>query len=107
MEPIKPFVYSAPINGVRVKPLSHEGREISILYCGRLAKSGSGPVFVHFGYGSNEKWTAIGELPLTKSEEGWEGKAVIKEGNQINFCFKDKDGNWDNNNGRNWIYRIS
>lgn len=85
MEPIKPFVYSAPINGVRVKPLSHEGREISILYCGRLAKSGSSPVFVHFGYGSNEKWTAIGELPLTKSEEGWEGKAVIKEGNQINF----------------------
>lgn len=107
MEPLRPFVYSEPINGVRVKPLNHEGREISILYCGPLAKSGSGLVFVHFGYGSNEKWTDVGELPLTKSGECWEGTAAVKNGNQINFCFRDKGGNWDNNGGRNWIYRIS
>jgi large subunit ribosomal protein L9 len=34
-------------------------------------------------------------------------KLVVKEGAQLNFCFKDSMENWDNNDGVNWTYRIS
>ena len=26
----------------------------------------------------------------------------LHDGTEVNFCFRDDAGNWDNNNGRNW-----
>lgn len=107
MSSIKPFTYSHAIQGVQVKPLSEDGRQISILYKGLLANQGSGSVYLHYGYGEQQNWLEATDQPMEQNNGGWEKVVRIEKGNQLNFCFKDNSNHWDNNSGTNWAYRIS
>ena len=107
MGTIKPHAYSYAIQGVQVKPLSGDGREVSILYNGLLARSGAGQVYLHFGFGENGNWREIKIQPMERSNGGWEKTVKLEGDSQLNFCFKDGVENWDNNSGNNWAYRIS
>lgn len=107
MSIIKPFAYSYSIKGVKVKPLSEDGKEVSILYEGLLAHSGAGQVYLHCGFGDQKSWQETKDLPMERRPEGWEKTIRLQQGNQLNFCFRDGIDNWDNNNGANWAYRIS
>jgi len=104
---IKPYTYSHSIQGVQVKPLTENGREISILYNGRLARAGANAVYIHYGFGDHGDWQDVDNQPMSRRDEGWEKSLTLTKGNQLNFCFKDGAGNWDNNNGSNWAYRIT
>lgn len=107
MSSIKPYIYSYSIQGVQVKPLSEDGKEVSILYNGLLARAGAGLIYLHCGFGDKESWGETSDRPMERRTEGWEKTLRLEAGNQINFCFKDGIDNWDNNNGVNWAYRIS
>jgi hypothetical protein len=107
MGSIKPFTYSYSIQGVQVKPLSEDGRNVSILYKGLLAGQGTAGVYLHYGYGEQQDWVEIADQPMEQRDHGWEKVVQIDKGHQLNFCFKDSSNNWDNNNGANWAYRIS
>ncbi len=107
MNSIKPYTYSHSIRGVQVKPLSEDGKEVSILYSGQLARSDAGEIYLHCGFGDRHTWGTVSDLPMGRKNEGWEKTVRIKEGNQLNFCFRDGVNNWDNNNGANWAYRIT
>lgn len=107
MNSIKPFIYSAPIQGVQVKPLTEDGKRVSILYNGLLSKEGATSVYLHYGYGEGEDWTGTTEQPMEQRNEGWEKVVHLDQNNQLNFCFKDGSNHWDNNNGSNWAYKIS
>ncbi|MCL6478274.1 MAG: hypothetical protein K6T65_07635 [Peptococcaceae bacterium] len=107
MKTIKPFKFSQAIHGVQVKPLSESGRDVRIRYNGLLAASGAADVYMHYGFGGSDNWVNVGDMHLERTGEGWESTVAMHDNNQLNFCFRDGAYNWDNNNGLNWIYRIS
>jgi hypothetical protein len=106
MRSIKPFEYSQAINGAQVKPLIDSGRNVSIRYNGLLSVSGAADIFLHYGLGEPDSWQEISDLEMGKTPDGWETVVSVHD-KQLNFCFRDGASNWDNNNGYNWIYRIS
>lgn len=106
MKTLQPFTFSTPIQGVQVKPMSEDGTIVRIRYRGLLKNAGAEQVWMHMGFGNAKDWVNVKDVPMERSEEGWE-QTVRMEGKQLNFCFRDGIYNWDNNNGMNWIYRIS
>ncbi|KJS03828.1 MAG: hypothetical protein VR68_00505 [Peptococcaceae bacterium BRH_c4a] len=106
MKTINPFSFSQEIHGVQVKPLSESGLEVKIRYNGLLVSSGASDVLMHYGFGEPDSWRSVGNADMERSAEGFETSVSMVE-NQLNFCFRDAVSNWDNNNGLNWIYRIS
>jgi hypothetical protein len=106
MSTLSPFTFSAPIQGVQVKPLTQDGKQIRIRYNGLLNQSGADQVFLHGGFGDDNQWQDVKDYLMEKTSEGWEQTINIQD-RQLNFCFRDNADNWDNNNGVNWIYRIT
>lgn len=106
MSTLSPFTFSAPIQGVQVKPLTQDGKQIRIRYNGLLNQSGADQVFLHGGFGDDNQWQDVKDYLMEKTSEGWEQTIDIQD-RQLNFCFRDNADNWDNNNGVNWIYRIT
>ncbi|MFZ5595623.1 MAG: hypothetical protein ACOY31_01265 [Bacillota bacterium] len=106
MKTIKPYKFSREINGVQVKPLHESGMEVKIRYNGILSGSETAPLIMHYGFGDSTEWRQTGDISMEKTLEGWETD-IKMEDKQLNFCFHDFSYNWDNNNGYNWIYRIS
>jgi len=100
------FTFSAPIQGVQVKPLKQDGKEIAIRYNGMLNQNGARQVWLHGGFGEGNEWQEVKDYLMQRTEEGWEQTVDIKD-SQLNFCFRDDAQNWDNNSGVNWIYRIT
>lgn len=106
MDTLQPYNFSAPIQGVQVKPMSEDGTTVRIRYNGLLKESGAERVWMHMGFGESESWKNVKDISMEQTPAGWE-QTVQMEDRQLNFCFKDNGDNWDNNNGMNWIYRIS
>lgn len=106
MDTIRPYTFSQPIQGVQVKPLTEDGKQVRIRYNGLLKNSGSPKVIIHCGFGEANQWRMVEDIPMEATADGWE-KTITMQDNQINFCFRDGADHWDNNNGLNWIYRIS
>lgn len=91
MNSIKPFRYSEPIRGVQVKPLTEDGKKISILYKGLLSEKGAERIYLHCGYGNQQNWSYTSDQPMERTQAGWEKMISLQEGAQLNFCFKDRD----------------
>jgi len=106
MSTLNPFTFSTTIQGVQVKPMTQDGKAIRIRYIGRLSQSGANQVWMHAGTGDHEDWSDSKDYIMEKTNDGWE-QTVDVQGSQFNFCFRDDAKNWDNNNGSNWIYRIT
>ena len=104
---IEPHTYSHSIQGVKVKPLADDGKEVSIFYHGPLSQAGASMVYLHCGYGNKNDWVQVDDLPMKQVNNGWEKTLHIDMENNLNFCFRDSAENWDNNSGDNWAYRIS
>ncbi|MHB8171942.1 MAG: carbohydrate-binding protein [Thermincolia bacterium] len=93
--------------GVAVDPTPITlGQEVTVLYEGILADSGADQVFLHCGYGSNENWQMIQDLPMYHTGHGWERSFKVNDESRLNFCFKDSANNWDNNSGHNWSFEV-
>ena len=103
---LNPFTFSAPIQGVQVKPLKQDGKEITVRYNGMLNQNGARQVWLHGGYGDGPDWMEVKDYLMKDTEKGWEQSVDIND-KQLNFCFRDDAHNWDNNNGVNWIYKIT
>ena len=43
---------------------------------------------------------------MEKTELGFQAEIELGEGDTFNFCFKDGNNNWDNNNGQNYIFPL-
>lgn len=106
MSNLSPFTFSAPIQGVQVKPLTQDGLQIRIRYNGLLKEKGAHQVWLHAGYGDITAWKEVKDYLMEHVDEGWEQTVNLHE-KQLNFCFRDNAHNWDNNNGANWIYKIT
>ncbi len=106
MNTISAFTFSEPIQGVQVMPLTQDGKQIRIRYYGLLRQKGARQIWLHGGFGDSKEWRDVKDYLMEQTDQGWE-QTVQLEGKQLNFCFRDDTYNWDNNNGTNWIYRIT
>ena len=43
---------------------------------------------------------------MEKTDLGFQAEIELLEGDTFNFCFKNSDDKWDNNNGQNYVFPL-
>lgn len=87
------------------KDTIYEDQEIVILYKGCLfSNSLAKPVYISYGYGN--MWDNKSEIKMKPSTFGYLATIKVDSGENLQFCFRDNNGNWDNNNNSNYILPI-
>ncbi len=81
-----------------------ENTKVKISYAGKLFQDGSEEVFIHYGFGLN--WDNLGEVKMEKTELGFQAEIELLSSDTFNFCFKNENNEWDNNNGENYVFPI-
>lgn len=81
-----------------------ENTRVKISYTGNLFQNASEEVFIHYGFGTN--WDNVNEIAMEKTDLGFQAEITLGEGSTFNFCFRDGNNNWDNNEGQNYIFNI-
>lgn len=82
-----------------------EGRTVKLTYKGSLIETGASEIYVHFGFGL--LWDNLQEIKLEKANDAYETEITLMSSDNINFCFRDDNNNWDNNNAQNYTAPIS
>lgn len=80
------------------------GAKVKISYVGYLFQNGSEEVFLHYGFGIN--WDHVSEIKMEKTELGFQCEIEILDADSLNLCFKNANGEWDNNFGQNFSFPI-
>lgn len=81
-----------------------ENSTVKISYTGEFYQDESEEVFIHYGFGLN--WDNVSEEKMEKTELGYQVEIALTDGETFNFCFKNNEDRWDNNNGSNYIFPI-
>ena len=81
-----------------------ENSNVKISYTGDLFQNNSEEVFIHYGFGLN--WDDLNEIKMEKTELGFQAELNLKSYDIFNFCFRNNNNNWDNNNGANYVFPI-
>ncbi len=81
-----------------------ENSKVKISYAGALFQDGSEEVYLHYGFGLN--WENLGEIKMEKTELGFQAEIELASFETFNFCFRDENNKWDNNDGQNYIFPI-
>lgn len=82
-----------------------EGITTKIVYKGKLYEEGAEDIYMHFGYGL--LWENLQEIKLDKYQDYYQADITLANIGDINFCFRDANNNWDNNEGQNYSATIS
>lgn len=87
------------------KEKAYENQEIVILYKGYLFSDNlTTNVYISYGYG--KMWENKNEIRMKPSTFGYLATLKIENGENLQFCFRDDNGHWDNNNSENYILPI-
>ena len=81
-----------------------ENTAVKISYTGNLFQNNSEEVYLHYGFGLN--WDNVTEVKMEKTELGFQAEVALLEGETFNFCFRNENNEWDNNEGQNYIFPI-
>lgn len=81
-----------------------ENSKVKISYIGKLYQDASEEVSIHYGFGQN--WDNINDIQMQKTDLGFQAEIDLLEGDSFNFCFNDGNGNWDNNEGQNYVFPL-
>lgn len=76
----------------------------TITYSGSLFRTGSEAVTLVYGFG--DTWEHTTEKEMTKNENNFSVEVDLLNYNKINFCFRNSNNIWDNNNYLNYIAPI-
>ena len=82
-----------------------EGCTTQIVYKGSLYENGSEDIYMHYGYGL--LWENLQEVKFEKHQDCYKAYITLTDIGDINFCFRDSEGHWDNNEGVNYTATIS
>lgn len=77
---------------------------VKISYTGKFFQDNSTDVNIHFGFGN--EWENLTELPMKKTDLGFQIEIELLDNTTFNFCLKNEKNEWDNNNGKNYIFEI-
>ncbi len=81
-----------------------ENSKVKISYTGKLFQESSEEVSIHYGFGLN--WENVNDITMEKTDLGFQAEINLLEGESFNFCFKNKQNQWDNNDGQNYIFPL-
>lgn len=81
-----------------------ENSDVKITYAGYLFQNQSEGVTIHYGYGQN--WENSQDIEMEKTELGYQATIHVLSYEQLNMCFKNTYGEWDNNYGNNYQFGI-
>lgn len=81
-----------------------ENTSVKISYTGKLFQDNSEEVYIHYGFGIN--WDNLNEVKMTKSELGYQAEIELISADTLNFCFRNSNNEWDNNNLQNYVFPI-
>ena len=77
---------------------------VKISYTGKFFQDGSENVIIHYGFGN--EWENLTEQNMKKSDLGFQIEIELLDKETFNFCFKNENNEWDNNNRQNYIFQI-
>lgn len=81
-----------------------ENTKVKISYTGNLFQNNSEEVSIHYGFGLN--WDNVNDIEMEKTDLGFQAEIDLLEGDSFNFCFKNENDTWDNNDGENYIFPL-
>ena len=81
-----------------------ENAKVKISYVGKLFQENSSEVYLHYGFGSN--WDNVNEIKMEKTELGFQAEIELLSSDTLNFCFRNSNNEWDNNENANYIFPI-
>ena len=61
-------------------------------------------MFIHYGFGLN--WDNLNEIKMERTELGFQAEIELVSSDTFNFCFKNENNEWDNNEKENYIFPI-
>ena len=81
-----------------------ENSTVKISYIGKLFQDASEEVSIHYGFGTN--WDNVSDIKMEKTELGFQAEINLLEGDTFNFCFRNENNEWDNNEGQNYVFPL-
>lgn len=81
-----------------------QNTKVKISYTGKLFTDCAEKVFIHYGFGL--LWDDLNDIEMEKTELGFQAEINLTDADSFNFCFKDSNNNWDNNDGKNYVFSI-
>ena len=81
-----------------------ENSNVKISYTGKFFQDNSEEVFIHYGFGLN--WDNVNDVKMEKTELGFQAEIFLGEGETFNFCFRNSNNEWDNNDGKNYCFNL-
>lgn len=78
--------------------------KIKISYTGTLFQENAEKVFIHYGFDND--WKELNEIEMQKTDLGFQAEIELPSYDSFNFCFRDGNNNWDNNNTANYVFPI-
>ena len=81
-----------------------QGTTVKISYTGKLFQDGAEQVYLHYGY--DNEWKELNEIEMEKTDLGYQVEIELPEYDTFNFCLKDSNDVWDNNDGQNYCFNI-
>ena len=92
-------------NDIRFNKKPKASKLLKITYSGTLYKNNSQEVSIVYGFGEN--WEKTTEQKMNKNARGFSYNILMENYNTLNFCFKNENNEWDNNNSFNYITPIA
>ena len=81
-----------------------QNSKVKISYTGRFFEDGSSEVYLHYGFGTY--WDGLSEVLMTKTDLGFQAEIDLIENDTFNFCLRNQNNEWDNNNGENYVFDL-
>lgn len=91
-------------NDIRFSRKPTADQFLRISYFGKLTKENSSEMYIVYGFGEN--WDKTTEQKMEPNGNGFSVKIKIEDYNTLNFCFRNNNYVWDNNNSFNYISEI-
>ena len=81
-----------------------KNKTCTITYSGMLFQNNS--EFVNIVYGFGNEWHHTKEQEMERTDDGFVVQVNMLDYDTFNFCFRDSDNNWDNNETANYVFDI-
>ena len=81
-----------------------ENSKVKISYTGKFYQENCEKVSIHYGFGEN--WDNVNDIEMEKTELGFQTEIELLEGDTFGLCFKNENGEWDNNEGKDYIFPL-
>ena len=81
-----------------------QNSRVKISYTGVFFENDSEEVYIHYGFGVS--WDNLSEIKMEKTELGFQTEIDLIESDTFNFCFRNENDEWDNNNYQNYVFNL-